>query len=631
MFNKMSRRSFIKGAAASAMGIAALGLVQPMTTAKAEEGVAQEVTVKAKVGKVDGKYVTRAVGHESFIYVATTIREGKITACQVLSHEETMGIGNFACARIPAAIVANQSINVPNVRGCSITSMAIKNAVKDAIVQAGYDPANFSAEVKKFDVVEREETAEADVVIVGAGTVGLVAGARLLEKGKKVVLIEKRDIPGGSGPMAYGGVAIAGCELYDNYDVTGALKNSYYGSVENMMGFWKAHPFLNPEYDRFDKAMPYMTAQYSNIGHLVDWFTKIGLGFNPMGTYEGGLTTGYTPYLAPGCYEGGAGYAMMFLEQRIKGLGGTILYATEATELITTDGKVTGVKAKSEDGASWTINGKAVLLASGGFMRNADMIKEYYPEYAGQFFNCASAATGDGIKMGQAVGGYVECTGRALPAYLSTYASKFEIALIHHSTPGIMVNAYGDNIGNIVSDNHYKMAAAKLALESTHGGALYYVFDDAAACTNSDFEGYGMNTYKAIFEKGEAVKYASLEEAAEKLGLTNLKAAVETNNAHSLAGEADEWGRKGLPYIETREGVWVMRVDPTFYLTTGGLAIDTETHVLKEDGSIISGLYAGGDVCGSIEEKDGKKYGMGFDAALAYGYIAGETIAKELA
>ena len=413
--------------------------------------------------------------------------------------------------------------------------------------------------------------------------------------------------------------------------MTGALKNSYYGSVENMMGFWRTHPFLNPEYDRFDKAMPYMTAQYSNIGHLVDWFVKIGLGFNPIGTYEGGLTTGYTPYLAPGCYEGGAGYAMMFLEQRIKGLGGTILYSTEATELITTDGKVTGVKAKSEDGASWTINGKAVLLASGGFMKNADMIKEYYPEYVGQFFNCASAATGDGIKMGQAVGGYVECTGRALPAYLSTYASKFEIALIHHSTPGIMVNAYGDNIGNIVSDNHYKMAAAKLALESTHGGALYYVFDDAAACTNSDFEGYGMNTYKAIFEKGEAVKYASLEEAAEKLGLTNLKAAVETNNAHSLAGEADEWGRKGLPYIETREGVWVMRVDPTFYLTTGGLAIDTETHVLKEDGSIIAGLYAGGDVTGSIEEKDGKKYGMGFDAALAYGYIAGETIAKELA
>ena len=631
MFNNMSRRSFIKGAAASAMGIAALGLVQPVATAQAE-GTAQEVTVKAATGKQDGKYVTRAVGHESFIYVATTIFEGKITACQVLSHEETMGIGNFACARIPKLIVANQSWNVPNVRGCSITSNAIKNAVKDAITQAGYDVNDFGAEIAKYDVVERDETADADVVIVGAGTVGLVAGARLLEKGKKVVLIEKRDIPGGSMAMTYGGVAVAGCELYNKYDVSGVLKNSYYGSVENMMGFWKAHPFLNAEYDRFDKAMPYMTAQYENTGKVVDWFVGMGIGFNPLGYYEGGLQTGYTPYLAPGCYEGGAGYAAMFLEQRIQGLGGTILYGTEATELITDEnGKITGVKAKADDGANWTINGKAVLLASGGFMRNAEMIKEYYPEYAGQFFNCASASTGDGIKMGLAVGAYMECTGRALPAYLSTDASKFEIALIHHSTPGLMVNAYGNQVGNITSDNHYKMASAKLALNTEHGGALYYIFDDAAACSNSDFEGYGMNTYKAIFEKGEAVKYASVEEAAEKLGLANLKETIATNNAHSIAGEADEWGRKNLPYIETREGLWVMKVDPTFYLTTGGLAIDTETHVLKEDGSKIEGLYAAGDVTGSIEEKDGKKYGMGFDAALAYGYIAGETIEKELA
>ncbi|MBR3796357.1 MAG: FAD-dependent oxidoreductase [Clostridia bacterium] len=631
MSNNISRRSFLKGAAAVGVSLAATGMINPKFAA-AEAAVAKTAeAAKAKPeGKVDGKYVTKAVGHESFIYVATTIFGGKITACQVLAHEETMGIGNYACARIPAAIVANQSIEVPNVRGCSITSMAIKRAVKEAIELSGYDVADFSTPVVK-EVVEREETAEADVVIIGAGTVGLVVGARLLDKGKKVILVEKRDIPGGSGPMAYGGVAIAGCELYDNYDVTGALKNSYYGSVENMMGFWRAHPFLNPEYDRFDKAMPYMTKQYENIGHLVDWFTKIGLGFNPIGTYEGGLQTGYTPYLAPGCYEGGAGYAMMFLEQRIKGQGGTILYDTEATELIQAeDGRVTGVKAKSGDGASWTLNGKAVILASGGFMRNAEMIKQYYPEYEGQFFNCASASTGDGIKMGLAVGGYMECTGRALPAYLSTYASKFEIALIHHSTPGIMVNAKGDNIGNIVSDNHYKMAAAKLALDTEHGGALYYVFDDAASITNNDFEGYGMNTYKAIMEKGEAVRYDSVAAAAEALNLPNLAASIEANNKASLAGEADAWGRKNCPYIETRDGVWVLRVDPTFYLTTGGLAIDVDGRMLKEDGSVIPGLYAGGDVVGSIEEKDGKKYGMGFDAALAYGYILGETVDAEL-
>lgn len=624
----ISRRDFLKGAAVGAVGIAALGLVEPAPARAEDQGTPQEVTTKAAKGKVDGKYVTRAVGHESYIYVATTIIEGKIVACEVLSHEETMGIGNFACARIPKMIVEHQSINVPNIRGCSISSMAIKRAVKDAIEQAGYDPANFNKEVKR-EVVEREETAEADVIIVGAGTVGLVAGARLLEKGKKVILVEKRDIPGGSMPMVYGGIAVAGCDMYDKYDVTGALKETFYGSVDNMMEFWRNHPFLNPKYDRFDKKMPYMTKQYENTGKLVDWLNGMGVGFNSLGNYEGGMSTGYTPYLAPGCYEGGAGYAMMFLEQRIQGLGGKIIYSTEVKELIKDGDKIVGVKAKGDDGASWTITGKAVLLASGGFARNKEMVKKYNPGYEDQFFNCASASTGDGIRMGLDAGAYVECEGRALPAYLSTDASKFEISFIHQSTPGIMVNARGENIGDIISDNHYKMAAAKLALKE-HGGALYYVFDDAAAVTNMDFEMYGMNTYAALLEKGEMVKYASVEEAAKVLGLAGLQAAIDANNKAALAGEPDEFGRKRCPYIETREGVWVLKVDPTFYLTTAGLAIDTDCHVLREDGSFISGLYAAGDVTGSIEEKDGKKYGMGFDAALSYGYVAGETIGAEI-
>ena len=626
--HEISRRSFLKGAAASAVGIAALGLVEPMPGKAEAEGTAQEVTFKAAKGKVDGKYVTRAVGHESYIYVATTIFEGKILACQVLSHEETMGIGSYACARIPKMIVENQSINIPNIRGCSITSMAVKRAVKDAIEQAGYDPADFNTEVKR-EVVERDETAEADVVIVGAGTVGLVAGARLLEKGKKVVIVEKRDIPGGSMPMVYGGIAVAGCDIYDKYDVTGALKNSFYGSVDNMMDFWRNHPFLNPEYDRFDKKMPYMTKQYEYTGKLLDWLVGMGVGINTLGYFEGGMNAGYTPYLAPGCYEGGAGYAMMFLEQRIKGLGGQIIYSTRATELIKDGDKIVGVKAKGDDGANWTITGKAVLLASGGFARNKEMLKEYDPGYEDQFFNCASASEGDGIRMGLDVGAYVECTDRALPAYLSTDASKFEIAFIHQSTPGIMVNARGENIGNIISDNHYKMAAAKLALKE-HGGALYYIFDDAAAVTNDSFEMYDMDTYRALLEKGEMVKYGSVAEVVEKLGLTGLQAAIDANNKAALAGEKDEFGRKNCPYIETREGLWVLKVDPTFYLTTAGLAIDTDGHVLNKDGSFISGLYAGGDVTGSIEEKDGKKYGMGFDAAMAYGFILGETIEKEI-
>jgi fumarate reductase flavoprotein subunit len=642
----ISRRDFLKGAAAGVATIAATGILGACssdqeqsatvgtsaaaeTTAEAVETVEETQAEEVAAPTGDGKYVTKAAGHENYIYVSTTFRDGAIAACQVLSHEETIGIGNYACARIPAAIVAAQSINVPNVRGASTTSRAIKSAVEEAIKLAGYDVADFSAEITAMPNTEETEQ-EADVVIVGAGTSGLVTAARLLEAGKSVIVVEKRDIPGGSMPMTYGGLATAGSKMQFNYDVDGSYAVSTYGSVENMMAFWG----MMEQYHRADYwtgEMPYMTAQYTYAGDVVDWLNEMGVGFNTLGTYEGAQSTGsYIPYLAPGCYQGGAGYAMMFLAQRVeKYENGKIIYSTSVTDLIQDEsGKVVGVHAETADGTVLTITGKAVCLASGGYAKNTEMLAQYNPGYEKYFFNCASASTGEGIQMGIAAGGFVECEGRPLPAFLSSYKSKFELAFIHQICPGIMVNVNGDNIGNITSDNHYKMAAAKLNEEN--GDTFYYVFDEASAVMLKDNESYGMQGYKAMFDRGEAVHYDSVEEAAAALSLPGLEAAIEANNAASLSGEADEFGRRNCPYIDTRSGLWTIQVDPTFYLSTAGLAIDTDCHVLNENREAISGLYAAGDVCGSIEEKDAKQYGMGFDAAMVYGYIMGETLKKEL-
>ena len=87
-----------------------------------------------------------------------------------------------------------------------------------------------------------------------------------------------------------------------------------------------------------------------------------------------------------------------------------------------------------------------------------------------------------------------------------------------------------------------------------------------------------MTIYNAIFEKGEAVHYDSVEAAAEALNLPNLAATIEKNNEFAIKGEANEWGRAGLPYIDTREGIWLCRVDPNYYLTTAGLRVDTVSY-----------------------------------------------------
>ena len=251
---RISRRDFLKGAAASVAVVGLMGCGAPAETTtaapettkpletkpletKAPETTPAETEAPVKKGG-DGKYVTRALGHESWVYVATTLFDGKIAACEVLQHEETMGIGNFACARIPKAIVANQSVNVPNLRGTSITSMAIKAAVTEALELAGYDVAAFSTEIKR-EIVGGSVEEETDVVIMGGGTSGLVAAVRLLEAGYAVTVVEKRDIPGGSMAMTYGGFATGGSELQSKWDVAGEFPGSSFGSVDKVIQFWQ--------------------------------------------------------------------------------------------------------------------------------------------------------------------------------------------------------------------------------------------------------------------------------------------------------------------------------------------------------------------------------------------------------
>lgn len=648
---EMDRRGFLKGAgAAGVLGAAAAAGVynaseafadeaaeEEATEAEAAEDEIEEVTTDAPTDVdetvknvmseyTDGKYVTKVIGHEGWIYVETTMKDGAIADCQVLSHEETVGIGSLAAEQFPAKIVESQSLNVDVISGATITCKAIVSAVAEGINNSGANADDFRVDVETV-MDGTAQTADVDVVVMGAGTSGLIAATRLLEKGMSVLVFEKQDIPGGSMCMTYSGIYAAGSELQSNYSL-GRYDDSAYFDIDAMLEVLSA--LVVEEYDPYDGAMPYDRALYETSADLVDWMHDIGIGFYTMGVNS---AYGLTPYLAPGCYEGGCGYAMEFLVDRIDALGGQIVYATSVTELVTDDsGAVIGVKAEGEDGSTWDVTAKATLLASGGFAANDEMVAEYYPDYAGYTFNCSPGSTGDGIVLAQGVGAAIECMGRTLGAFLSTTSqagSRMEVSFLHSTAPGIMVNAYGDQFANIMSSNHFKLSAALINEEN--GGAFYYITDESGAVTTKNNLTYAFDTYKTLFDRGDMVHYDSVEEAAEAYGLTDLAATIETHNAHALADEEDEFGRSSLPYLDTHDGLWVCPVEPTLYLTTGGLAIDTSCHVLDEDGNAISGLYAAGDVCGSVEEKDGKMYGMGFDAAMNYGYIAAETLEADLA
>ncbi|ONI46587.1 hypothetical protein AN640_00700 [Candidatus Epulonipiscium fishelsonii] len=572
----------------------------------------------------DGEYITRAMGYKDWIYITTTFRDGKIASCVLTSHDETMGIGNYGASRMPERIAAAQSLNVDTVSGATVSSNAVKQAVRLAIKEADGTVSDFETEVAR-EVVNEKVELHTEVVVVGAGTAGLVLGTKLAEEGVDVLLFEKMEIPGGSMGTTYSGIMNSYSQVTANHAL-GAEQNSASWNMELLLPIFKN--YITPEYDRYDGEQPYQRVMLEAAGEVVDWFRDMGMGFSSMGYFEGGTQYGLTPYLAPGTYNGGAGYGAMYLADRLAKLETPIEYNTEVTELITNDqNEVIGVKAISKNGKEWIVYADAVVLATGGFAENPEMIAQHYPQYAGIDFNANPGSTGDGILMAQEIGAGIETMGRELGAFMSEYGTTYSLAFMHQSTPGILVDTTGYEFANIMSSNHHVLSHA--LVNPAHGGEFYYVYDEQSAQSTKDYDAYGFS-YKSLFDRPSTSHYDTVAEASEALDIPGLQEAIDKNNAAALAGEKNEFGRGNLPYIETRDGIWITRVMPTLYLTTGGLVADTQAHVIDTEGNIIKGLYGVGDVVGSIEEKDGKRYGNGFDQALAYGYVAAEVIIDEL-
>lgn len=627
----MDRRNFIKGSLAIG-SVAALGTLAACAPSQGDEnpGAGEPAESLASTGVpdhfTDGKWIGQAMGHRDYLTVCMDVKDGDIANLSMLRCDETIGIGTVAAPMMIERIMADKNLDVDCVSGATRTSLAVVEATVAAITAAGGDPADYRKGAVDPEPA-KDETLEADIVVVGGGTAGLVAAARALEAGKNVVVVEKLEIPGGSGNMTYSGIVAVDAKIQRNY-IQDRIDDTNRSTFDLEAKLQEVASYNNPELNRFDGDLPYQRAMYSNSGPMVDWMHEVGVGFSTMGH----PAYGTEPTLAPGMYMGGAGYALSFLADRVVALGGTLMYQTEMTGFIKDgDGKIAGVEARNvKNGSAYTIAAKAVCMATGGFAANKDMLAEYYPDYADFSFNCCSGSTGEGMQMVIDEGAAVECMGRSLGAFCSVTpdaaGSRFEVAFLHMFAPGIMVNNDGSEFGEGWMSHEFM---AKAIMDPANGDRFFQITDHAGALMLEKMDAWASTDYACLFSRGDIVKYPTVEEAAEALNLPNLVESLQKHNEHAVAGDMDEFGRP-CTFVNDNEGIYAISVMPTFYLTTGGVAIDTSCHVLDESGKAIPNLYAAGDICGSIEEKDGNGYGYGFDSALTYGFIMGNTVSTEV-
>ncbi len=577
----------------------------PTTAAATEAPSTEAATQPEEEGSFTaGTYTAASPAMKGELTVEVTFDGDGMTDIAVKDHQETYGIGygldTTPVEVMPGKMVEAQSVNVDSITGATITSMAIKRAVTDCIEQAGGD-ADAMAEV--HDTVDCQETMDADVVVVGGGAAGLSAAITAAEAGADVVLIEKQGIPGGSTTRSGGKVLGAGTQWQTKQNFEDSPQQMY----DYLMSFSKG---------LIDEKLLKNFCDAS--GENMAWLEEVGMKVKDVEPIHSSLTPWrvHNSEGGGGQTSGHGGQIIVPLAERAQELGVRFVYNTSGKELITgDDGAVTGVKAETADGKTITVNGKGVILATGGYASSEEMMarfKDFLP--SNKNTTVPAGNVGEGLIMAEAVGAKnFESDGLQL-VYVS-YTCGVGI----NEESGLIVSAAGERVVNEWSyQSHVAMALAEA--KSPMG---YYI---ATANDPNPTVQYGITL-------DSTVKAATVEELAGQLDMEPevLKATVDRYNELCAKGEDEDFG-KPAEYMVPLEGdtYYAIAMNPGSSVTFGGLSINEESQVLDTDDKPIKGLYAAGEV--AFTGLFGTEYpccGMAIGSAVYFGRIAGTNAAAE--
>lgn len=575
----------------------------------------------------------------------------KIYSVKVLSHTETEGIGSVAVAELPEKIFKNQSYEIDAVSGATLTSNAIHDAVKAALENGGIDSAPFSVVVHEVKEKRPDETIDTDIVIVGGGGAGMTAAIEAANAGKKIVILESQSMAGGNSIRSTGGMnagktpeqdknsfdEAAGVEktlktaeekYADNATITAlaatvreqwaayqAVPSSYFDSVElfeldTMIG---GKGINNPEL---------VHALASNSADAIQWLESVGAPLPSVSSFGGASVKRiHRPVNAEGKTVSVGTFMLPILEENAKKLGADLRLETRAKKLLVDEsGKIVGVEAEGPTGEKVTVNAKAVILASGGFGANLEMVTKYRPELEGFMTTNAKGALGDGILMGEEVGA---ATVDLEQIQIHPTVEMNTAALITEGLRGdgaILVNSNGQRFTDEVGTRD-AVSAAEI---KQPGSFAYLIVDQAMVDASNVIQGYIKKGYTT---QGES--YAALAEAL-KIDPTAFETTMNEWNAAVEAKTDSQFGRTSFASPLNTAPYYAIKVTPGVHHTMGGLKINSEAEVLTADGNKIPGLFAAGEVTGGVHGAN-RLGGNAVADFVVFGRIAGKQAASYLA
>jgi len=462
-----------------------------------------------------------------------------------------------------------------------------------------------------------------DLAIVGGGYAGLVAANRACQLGRSVVVFEK-----GSDEAYPCNSRFAGGVLHISYRNLNDAPAELAAAVHEITD-GTADPVL-------------VSAISGNALRVVRWLAEEGAKYGPVGNV-GWRQFILSPPRPPSTrmdWEGrGADVALRALERNLAGRGGELVRGARAVRLVMERGRCAGVEVE-RNGAKLTCRAGAVLLADGGYQANPELVAQHISPAPWRLKQrCALTGTGDGLRMAQEAGAAT----RGLDAFYGHLLSRdamhnddlWPYPMIDElAAAGIVVDPRGrrfadEGLGGIYLAN----AVARLP----DPASAIAVFDETA------WQGPGrastISPNPALVKAGGTLLSAdTLAALASKAGVPvqGLERSVTQFNEALAAGRAEALQPKRST---SRYEPMAIRVPPFYAIplcagitfTMGGIAIDGEARVLRDDGSVLPGLYAAGSTTGGLDGGNVCGYVGGLVKAMVFGMLAAEHVGAQAA
>lgn len=441
---------------------------------------------------------------------------------------------------------------------------------------------------------------ECDIAVIAAGPAGLAAAVAAAEKNASVIVFEKSNTTGGAGNMGMGPFGVE-----TRHQKEGLIKLTKEEAFEKFMNYthWKVDPRLVREYI------------YKSTS-TIEWLEEMGVEF--VGAYRYFPDSEATWHIVKpdsGRFGPRAASKMFkIMTERAEELGVQFLLETPAQKILKEDGMITGVTGVDKNGEEVVVSCSAVIVATGGFGDNTELIHERtgYEWGKDMFSFRIPGLAGDGIRMAREAGAgstdyYMEM------AYSCPSQNNCETIKGVHLQPNLMVNLQGERFMNEAVMANTTFTANALSTQKEKCG--FSIIDDSI---KKYYEKSGVDDVSLVFhitnskdydmemkdvqEKGDPYIFAadSIEELAEKTGIDieNLVKTVEEYN-HACSTR-DTLFNKNFKYLRPLVGprFYAVKFYPGGYGTLGGIKINYKTEVITNDFDVVPGLYAAGtDAC----------------------------------